>query len=288
MQNARNRYAPLRGMFKEYMPVMIVEELARRRVDERQVDTLTLETVEPLVVRLRMLDVITSDNDTIIVVQRDEPPIERPIVKGVEQQTIRSRSLLDRRGCLPRFDMTGKQQRSELNSSDTAGATIVLQQRVAEVRLVDTLQCGDGALVAKKHAAGGFEMRILIRCVWAGDVCGTRQCISQQLDALRQKSVAIRGIPIPDQGITSLLPCDMPTRPRACRLASCAAIFQILSATEFAERFNAEASRCTSSPLSSHSLGSRMQYSANAIIVSSRDQLRRGRAVGSVRLMSPG
>ena len=53
-------------------------------------------------------------------------------------------------------------------------------------------------------------------------------------------------------------------------------MFQIFNATELGVRCRNDARRCTSSPLSSHSRGSSTIYKANAIIVSSRDQLRRG------------
>ena len=65
-------------------------------------------------------------------------------------------------------------------------------------------------------------------------------------------------------------------------------MFQIFKATESGVRCRNEARRCTSSPLSSHSLGSSTMYKANAIIVSSRDQFRRPDATLTFVAILPG
>ena len=119
-----------------------------------------------------MLDV-RRDANREIVVEGDQALVESLVVERVQQQAVRGGHFLRRRRILPWFDVAGYQQRVDRDSRDAAAVVVVVDERVAEILLVDALRDQGRTVVADLRRDDLFNDGIAVRG-WR--VVGVVQC----------------------------------------------------------------------------------------------------------------
>ena len=165
---------------------MEFEEFARGFADRGHGYALSLIAVQPFVVDLGVLDV-RRDMDREIVVERDQPLVEGPVVERVQQQAVRGGHLLRRRRVLPWLDVAGDEQRVERDSRDAAAVAVVVDKRVAEILLVDPFRYQGRTVVADPRRDDSLHDGIGVR---SGTVVRAVQRRCQQLGGFEHQGVA--------------------------------------------------------------------------------------------------
>lgn len=132
----------------EHHIVVVLNKLPPRSELPGRLDPLALVPPEEALLELTFGQ-LRREDDAKVLVDGHEALVERAVVQGVEQQTVLGRQALGGRvGIAPWFDVAGHEQWLHAEIGDATVAVVVLQQRVAEVALVDACGGHDLAVLA--------------------------------------------------------------------------------------------------------------------------------------------